>query len=198
VVVLYSESLGDAGGFRWLLGLGQRVRFRALVETPRLVRAVPDVREFGGHLLELRPERSRGGCLATSSSASVVSPAARQEGGRQSCAGGRGQRRKRPAVVLAATRIWSAPAQNHVALAAERRATMDAMAVAPKRLSIGDVVEIDGRKYDVVPDKAGGVTLEPAITQTVAEIHAEHGGRPLTSEEFDELFGDLPREAGCG
>jgi hypothetical protein len=75
---------------------------------------------------------------------------------------------------------------------------MDAMAVAPKKLSIGDVVEIDGRRYDVVPDKAGGVTLEPAITQTVAEIHAEHGGRPLTSEEFDELFGDLPREAGRG
>jgi hypothetical protein len=71
---------------------------------------------------------------------------------------------------------------------------MDAMAVAPKKLSIGDVVEIDGRRYDVVPDKAGGVTLEPAITQTVAEIHAEHGGRPLTSEEFDELFGDLPSD----
>jgi hypothetical protein len=75
---------------------------------------------------------------------------------------------------------------------------MDAMAVAPKRLSIGDVVEIDGRKYDVVPDKAGGVTLEPAITQTVDEIHADHGGRPLTSEEFDESFGDLPGEAGRG
>jgi hypothetical protein len=71
---------------------------------------------------------------------------------------------------------------------------MDAMAVAPKKLSIGDLVEIDGRRYDVVPDKAGGVTLEPAITQTVAEIHAEHGGRPLTSEEFDELFGDLPSD----
>jgi hypothetical protein len=71
---------------------------------------------------------------------------------------------------------------------------MDAMAVAPKKLSIGDLVEVDGRQYDVVPDKAGGVALEPAITQTVAEIHAEHGGRPLTSEEFDELFGDLPSD----
>jgi hypothetical protein len=60
VVVLYSESLGDAGGFRRLLGRGRRARFRALVETPRLVRAVPDVREFGGHLVELRPERSMG------------------------------------------------------------------------------------------------------------------------------------------
>jgi hypothetical protein len=71
---------------------------------------------------------------------------------------------------------------------------MDAMAVVPKKLSIGDLVEIEGRQYDVVSDKAGGVALEPAITQTVAEIHAEHGGRSLTSEEFDELFGDLPSD----
>jgi hypothetical protein len=28
----------------------------------------------------------------------------------------------------------------------------------------------------------------------VAEIHAEHGGRPLTNEESDELFGDLPSD----
>jgi hypothetical protein len=59
-------------------------------------------------------------------------------------------------------------------------------------LSIGDVVEIDGRRYDVVSDKHGGVALEPAITMTVDEIHAEHGDRPLTPEEFEELFGDLP------
>jgi hypothetical protein len=68
---------------------------------------------------------------------------------------------------------------------------MDAMAVAPKKLSIGDVVEIDGHKYDVVPDKAGGVALEPAITKTVDELY---GGRPLTRQEFDELFGDLPSD----
>jgi hypothetical protein len=73
---------------------------------------------------------------------------------------------------------------------------MDAMAIAPKKLSIGDLVEIDGRKYDVVPDKAGGATLEPAITKTVDEIHAEVGGRRLTAEEFDELFGHLPADGG--
>ena len=68
---------------------------------------------------------------------------------------------------------------------------MARMAVAVKKLavSLGDVVEIDGRRYDVVSDKAGGVALEPAITQTVAEIHAEHGGRALSSEEFDDLLG---------
>jgi hypothetical protein len=68
---------------------------------------------------------------------------------------------------------------------------MNAMAVAPKKLSIGDLVEIDGRRYDVVPDKAGGVALEPAITRTVDELY---GGRALTQEEFDELFGDLPSD----
>jgi hypothetical protein len=73
---------------------------------------------------------------------------------------------------------------------------MATMAVEAKKLDvkIGDLVEIDGRRYDVVSDKAGGVTLEPAITKTVAELRAERGGRPLTQEEFDELFGDLPRD----
>ena len=70
---------------------------------------------------------------------------------------------------------------------------MNAMAVTAKKLDvgIGDVVEIEGRKYDVVSDKHGGVALEPAITKTVAEIHAEHGTRPLTAEEFERHFGDL-------
>jgi bifunctional DNA-binding transcriptional regulator/antitoxin component of YhaV-PrlF toxin-antitoxin module len=71
-----------------------------------------------------------------------------------------------------------------------------AMAVTAKKLNvkIGDVVEIDGRKYAVVSDEHGGVTLEPAITKTVAELREERGGRPLTSEEFEGLFGDLPRD----
>lgn len=70
------------------------------------------------------------------------------------------------------------------------------MPVAAKELDvrIGDVVEIEGRRYDVVSDKQGGVTLEPAITKSVEEIHAEHGGRSLTSDEFEELHGDLPSD----
>jgi hypothetical protein len=36
--------------------------------------------------------------------------------------------------------------------------------------------------------------LEPAITQTVAEVHAELGTRPLTSDEFEEHFGHLPSD----
>ena len=70
------------------------------------------------------------------------------------------------------------------------------MAVTRKKLDvkIGDLVEIEGRKYDVVSDEQGGVTLEPAITVTADELLAEHGLRPLTPEEFDEEFGDLPSD----
>jgi hypothetical protein len=73
---------------------------------------------------------------------------------------------------------------------------MVAMAVAAEKLDgrIGDLVESGGGRYDVVSDKAGGVALEPAITKTVAELRAERGGRPLTEEEFDEPFGDLPSD----
>jgi hypothetical protein len=73
---------------------------------------------------------------------------------------------------------------------------MSAMAVTAKKLDvrIGDLVEIDGRKYDVVSDKQGGVALEPAITKTVADILAEEGLTPLSKEEFEEQFGDLPSD----
>jgi hypothetical protein len=56
------------------------------------------------------------------------------------------------------------------------------------RVDVGDVLEI------VVPDKRGGATLEPAITMTVDGILARHGGRPLTAEEFEEHFGELPSD----
>ena len=70
------------------------------------------------------------------------------------------------------------------------------MAVNTKKLdvTIGDRVEINGRQYDLVSDKVGGVTLEPAITQTVDEILTEQGGRRLTPEEFEVHFGHLPSD----
>ena len=73
---------------------------------------------------------------------------------------------------------------------------MTGMAVTAKKLdvSIGDVVEIAGRRYDVVSDKEGGVALEPAITKSAAEIVDEHGLRPLSSEEFEREFGHLPSD----
>ena len=69
--------------------------------------------------------------------------------------------------------------------------------VAPKKLNvkIGDVVEIDGRRYDVVSGKLSGVTLEPVITTTVADVHAERGCRPLSGQEFEDLFGALPSDS---
>jgi hypothetical protein len=70
------------------------------------------------------------------------------------------------------------------------------VAVRTKKLDVrvGDLVEIEGRRYDVVADKQGGVALEPAITQTVDDVLAEQGGRRLTPEEFHELFGHLPSD----
>ena len=72
------------------------------------------------------------------------------------------------------------------------RITMSSVPVTPKQVAI--VVEIDGRRYDVVPDKQGGATPKPAITMTVDEILAAHGVRALTAEEFEELFCDLPSD----
>jgi hypothetical protein len=73
---------------------------------------------------------------------------------------------------------------------------MNAMAVEVKKLDVqvGDVVEIDGRRYDVVPDKRGGVALEPAITVSARELDERHGTRPATQEEFEELLGELPSD----
>ncbi len=68
--------------------------------------------------------------------------------------------------------------------------------VAAKKLDvkIGDVVEIAGRRYDVVSDKLSGVALEPVITGTVADLHAERGCSPLSGQEFEDLFGALPSD----
>ena len=69
---------------------------------------------------------------------------------------------------------------------------MGAMAVAPKRLEVGDLVEVDGRRYEVVPDRQGGLTLEPAITVSADELDRRHGTRPATQEEIDSQLDLLP------
>jgi hypothetical protein len=76
----------------------------------------------------------------------------------------------------------------------ETRFTMSGMAVAPKKLDVhvGDLVEIDGRRYELVPDKQGGLTLEPAIGVTVAELDRRHGTRPATQEEIANQLDLLP------
>jgi hypothetical protein len=52
------------------------------------------------------------------------------------------------------------------------------MAIAVKKLDlkVGEFVEIDGRRYEVVPDRAGGVTIEPPITP-VSELETPGGAR---------------------
>ncbi|MDQ3678817.1 MAG: hypothetical protein M3401_18805 [Actinomycetota bacterium] len=70
------------------------------------------------------------------------------------------------------------------------------MAVSPKRLDlrVGDLVEIDGRRYELVPDKQGGLTLEPAVGVTVVELDQRHATRPATQEEIEDQLDLLPSD----
>jgi hypothetical protein len=67
------------------------------------------------------------------------------------------------------------------------------MATAAKRLDVkvGELVEIAGRRYEVVLDCEGGVTIEPSIT-LAAELHAQRGTKPASTEEFERLSADVP------
>lgn len=72
--------------------------------------------------------------------------------------------------------------------------TMQTMAVTTPKLRIGQEVEVDGRRYEVVSDQEGGAMLEPAITVSGDEIIARTGGRRATPEEFEEWFGGIPSD----
>lgn len=66
------------------------------------------------------------------------------------------------------------------------------MATAVKKLDlhVGEMVEIDGRRYEVVPAREGdGLTLEPPITP-VSELYAERGWAPASQEDFERLTAD--------
>jgi hypothetical protein len=65
------------------------------------------------------------------------------------------------------------------------------MATAVKSLQVGELVEIDGRRYEVVPDAEGDLTLERTVTP-MAELDRRRGAEPASKEEFDQLFGHLP------
>ena len=67
------------------------------------------------------------------------------------------------------------------------------MATVAKRLDleVGELVEIAGRRYEVIPDREGGVTIEPAITP-VSELHVRRGTKPASSEDFERLSADVP------
>jgi hypothetical protein len=71
---------------------------------------------------------------------------------------------------------------------------MGRMAVAPKKLDVqaGDLVEIAGRRYEVVPDGEGGLTLEPAVGVTVAELDRRHASRVASDAEVEAQLDLLP------
>lgn len=64
------------------------------------------------------------------------------------------------------------------------------MAVA-KKLEVGELIEISGRRYEVVTDRTGGLTLESPITP-VSELYAERAWKPATAKDLERLTrGDL-------
>ena len=70
-------------------------------------------------------------------------------------------------------------------------------AVKKLDLKAGELVEIGGRRYEVVPDRAGGLTLEPPITP-VSELYAERGWKPASEKDFEWLTDDDAPSDGEG
>jgi len=50
--------------------------------------------------------------------------------------------------------------------------------------------------YEVVENDGGRLVLERKLEPSSDELHARHGTRGLTDDEFEQAFGDLPREPG--
>lgn len=51
-----------------------------------------------------------------------------------------------------------------------------------------------GGVYEVDPQPHGELRLKPSVGPSGDELLAEAGARPLTSEEFEAEFGDLPTD----
>jgi hypothetical protein len=66
-----------------------------------------------------------------------------------------------------------------------------ATAVRKLELGVGEVIEVAGRRYEVVPDRQGGLVLEPAIT-SMAELDARRGTKPASTEDFERFAADIP------
>lgn len=64
-----------------------------------------------------------------------------------------------------------------------------ATAVRKLDLEVGELVEVGGRRYEVVPDRTGGLTLEPPITP-VSELYAGRGWKAASEEDFERLAAD--------
>lgn len=70
---------------------------------------------------------------------------------------------------------------------------MGAPRKAKVQLAIGDLVEIDGRCFEVEHDRQGDPTLDTPITP-IAELDAQRGSRAASDEDFERLAGDLPAD----
>lgn len=53
-----------------------------------------------------------------------------------------------------------------------------------------ELARVYSDRYDVTANEAGRIVLEPKLTAEAARLRL--GGRPLTDEEFQQDFGDLP------
>lgn len=73
------------------------------------------------------------------------------------------------------------------------------MSTAVKKLDLeaGALIEVAGRRYEVVPDREGGLILEHAITP-VSELHAERGWRAAPQGDFERLAADAEPPDGEG
>jgi hypothetical protein len=67
------------------------------------------------------------------------------------------------------------------------------VATTAKNLHVGELIEVEGRRYEIVPDKEGALILEPAITP-MAELDRRRGAKPASEEDFERLFGHLPTD----
>lgn len=69
------------------------------------------------------------------------------------------------------------------------------MATAVKKLDVeaGELIEVAGRRYEVVPDREGSLILEPAITP-MAELDKKRGTRPASEEDFERVAEHLPTD----
>jgi hypothetical protein len=61
------------------------------------------------------------------------------------------------------------------------------MATAVKKfdLEVGELIEVAGRRYEVVPNREGDLILEPAI-MPMAELDAKRGTRPASAEDLSD------------
>ena len=74
------------------------------------------------------------------------------------------------------------------------RGTLNDMEEAPIKVTLTEP-GLAG-DYVVVENEGGRLVVEKNLEPSSDELHARHGTRSLTAEEFEQAFGDLPREPG--